>query len=790
MDIFGSNSSEKEINYSDYTFQTSPPPATTGSLRIYSKSDNNFYKQDSLGNESVIGGGGGNPFDQDLNTTDSPTFNNLTLNGTITGSDIAQATQLTALNAGGALFTTVQDLQNIFHSAGYTAGGGITNNGNGTIAIADGQGFLRNAGNELAPCYFIAWPFTASLALTDNALNYIGITWNSGSPIPVASITPFNDYNTFTLATVYRAGTTLHITGQANNKVADHASNMINRNKALMYIARESGANVSETGTRNFSISEGVFWIALNRFSVPAFNSATGGTFRYYYNSASYITITGQTQIDNNQYDNAGTLTALNNNQYGVHWVYLGADSDVYVIYGTQSYTLTDAQNASPPSVTPPHFEKHAILIAKITILKGESTFTSIRSAFTNSFTTGAQAVNIVNGTGTDNAIARFDTNGNTLQNSNVLITDTGHITGIQGTAAAPAYSFTSDPDTGIYQSGVGGLQIATDGVQRVLFNFEGIQNGVLGSASVASYTFIGDKNTGMYSSAADNIDFTTGGTRRVNISVTGIQLLQGSAGACAYSFIGDSNTGIYSPAAESMSFATNGVERLNINGGGIRCGTVNNNASSPAFTWINDSDTGMFSNISDTLQFSAGGLERVRINSTGLLPSADNTYALGGLSNRWTQLFAATSVIETSDATQKIVNGDSFGLDIITKLRPVKYKWIDTQDILDEEGNIIQVGKKHTRNHLGFLAQDIETLINNNQIEDSGVFVKGAIIEDEKGANIEVNIKNIKTDDKVKKFIYGLRYSELIAPLVKAVQELNDKIKILTEKINLLEAR
>ena len=61
--------------------QATPGIPPVGELRVYKKSDNRLYQLDSNGLENIfaIGAGGGNPFNQNLNTTDSPTFNSLNL---------------------------------------------------------------------------------------------------------------------------------------------------------------------------------------------------------------------------------------------------------------------------------------------------------------------------------------------------------------------------------------------------------------------------------------------------------------------------------------------------------------------------------------------------------------------------------------------------------------------------------------------------------------------------------------------------------------------------------------
>ena len=70
--------------------------------------------------------------------------------------------------------------------------------------------------------------------------------------------------------------------------------------------------------------------------------------------------------------------------------------------------------------------------------------------------------------------------------------------------------------------------------------------------------------------------------------------------------------------------------------------------------------------------------------------------------------------------------------------------------------------------------------MIKKGDFTDSGLFIKTGVSED----GNDINVKDITDETKIKQFNYGLRYSELIAPLVKAVQELNNRIKILESKI------
>lgn len=78
----------------------------------------------------------------------------------------------------------------------------------------------------------------------------------------------------------------------------------------------------------------------------------------------------------------------------------------------------------------------------------------------------------------TDNAITRYDaTTGQIVQGSSVQIDDTGHLLGVDGTGAAPSFSFINDPNTGIISSSADAVGIATGGTEHWVFNASGALN-------------------------------------------------------------------------------------------------------------------------------------------------------------------------------------------------------------------------------------------------------------------------------------------------------------------------
>ena len=143
---------------------------------------------------------------------------------------------------------------------------------------------------------------------------------------------------------------------------------------------------------------------------------------------------------------------------------------------------------------------------------------------------------------------------------------------------------------------------------------------------------------------------------------------------------------------------------------------------------------------------------ERLAIEYTGnVVPGDDGQKNFGSSSKRWNALFASTSAIQTSDKQdKKNIEENKLGLDFINALKTRSYKFIQNES---------------NRTHYGLVAQEIESIL-----PDFGISLDDyAPISKEK---IEVDGKE--------RYRYGLRYAELQAPLIKAIQELSTKVTAL----------
>jgi len=153
-------------------------------------------------------------------------------------------------------------------------------------------------------------------------------------------------------------------------------------------------------------------------------------------------------------------------------------------------------------------------------------------------------------------------------------------------------------------------------------------------------------------------------------------------------------------------------------------------------------------------MRWFSGGLHPCDENGA----TADNAVDLGNSSGRFDDVFATNGTIQTSDQQEKNTITDSdLGLDFVNRLTPKSY---------------IFNGK--TRTHYGLIAQDVETVLSDisKETTEFAGFIKEDISEGQDGSQ----------------YRYGLRYTEFVGILIKALQEADDKIDALTARVTALE--
>lgn len=278
-------------------------------------------------------------------------------------------------------------------SAGAFSGFEVTNNGDGTISVGSGIAYLRATNDQYAP--LIKYPIAAynNIPLVDNLNNYIVVSYNGGSPALVLNTTGTGiDTQTTSIAiAAARVGTTVHYVSLVGSN-SDPNAKLRNRYLLSEGIRRVSGLAISATG-RKIATTAGITFSGLIRLDVAGMNTNASDTYTLAYNNGSTWTrVAGQTDINNTQYNNAGTLTALNNNSFRTDYIYalVNSPSKLFVILGNTQYnTIGTARLAPTPSSLPVELEQLGVLVGRAIIEKDAVTM-EMASPFVQDFAAGA----------------------------------------------------------------------------------------------------------------------------------------------------------------------------------------------------------------------------------------------------------------------------------------------------------------------------------------------------------------------------------------------------------------
>lgn len=359
------------------------------------------------------------------------------------------------------------------------------------------------------------------------------------------------------------------------------------------------------------------------------------------------VTSAIQTQLDNRLLLSGGTLTGdlTFSSGKGIFWT----DS------GTNTVKLT-----APTTIT-------STYTLKWPVAQGASNQFLTNDGAGNLSWTNAAGTGTVN-SGTQYQLAYYPASTNIVGGTSSITTNANNqLLVIDGTTSIPAYSFTSNPDTGFYLTS-NSIRIAFDSITT--YRFEG--NGVAGSSTnlqvtnpdntdpashamstlaVAGasggdpYTRYNVSGVSNFSAGIDNsvsgdpyvisAASTLGTNNVLSITSAGIATVtgailgaDGTAALPSFSFSSDTDTGMYRAGANSIGFATGGSSRWTIDSNGsflsaLSGGTAvirapNGTAASPAFSFTGDTGTGIYRSAVNTLGFAAAGALHAQMDGNG----------------------------------------------------------------------------------------------------------------------------------------------------------------------------
>lgn len=280
------------------------------------------------------------------------------------------------------------------------------------------------------------------------------------------------------------------------------------------------------------------------------------------------------------------------------------------------------------------------------------------------------------------------------------------------------------------------------------------IQGNTINNCNIGLYT---DRNSGNTFSGSTGIQF------RNNV----MEYISGTSGKLVYlmPYVADvlitGNVFVGTTGANAGVYARENTTNLYIDGNSFR-------DAGSAIWCLQPTDTTVFPSNKNTIyvgdnndiqgittlyKFDTNvGLKGVTDHFGNFHPYIDGVSIMGWSQRRWSAIYSVSGVINTSDANLKTdIQPETLGLDFVNQLQPKTFKFTDNES---------------NRTHHGLIAQDVETLIDSLGIslDDFAVVTKTQELDDN-GNPIDGQ------------YIYGLRYTEFIGIMVKAIQELNAKI-------------
>jgi hypothetical protein len=204
-----------------------------------------------------------------------------------------------------------------------------------------------------------------------------------------------------------------------------------------------------------------------------------------------------------------------------------------------------------------------------------------------------------------------------------------------------------------------------------------------------------------------------------------------------------------------------------------------NNGANNVQIATTSAGDLGLTFNSTGRFVFKTGGVFHPSGNGTQDLGRTTEKWLavygtnLGASGTRFTKLWTVdidttNAAVVSSDARNKTdIVDEPLGLDFINSLRPVQYKLIDSGD-----------GRPGVRPHHGLLAQELKAVLDGLGI-DHAAFIDTPVTVEVMDDDGEPTGRFVPTGETK----MGIRYSELVSSLIKAVQELSARVAALEAK-------
>ena len=295
---------------------------------------------------------------------------------------------------GSPSSSTVQDWFNNIGSSGRLSGGAVTNHGDGSVDISEMQGVIFTTDTLSGPVKFFKKAASNLAGLTDLAVNYLYISYDSGNLTYHATTdrTTIHEWDMFVIGRAYRGGTTCEYSATGINVINEYRrahDRLILKYGGMDWV---SGAALSQPTALHVAITAGSWYSGNIAYTTAGVDTSGAGRLSTFWRSgaSAWTETSSLATLPVTQYNRLSdnTLQNLMNNHYGVYWMFTDPINDLYAVYGQVDYAkLADAQAAIVPSALPPEMNGWARLVGRIIFQKSAASFQEIDSVFAQNFT-------------------------------------------------------------------------------------------------------------------------------------------------------------------------------------------------------------------------------------------------------------------------------------------------------------------------------------------------------------------------------------------------------------------
>jgi hypothetical protein len=242
--------------------------------------------------------------------------------------------------------------------------GGVVSDGGGlTVDVSAGRGYsVTTAPDEDAQS--IVWTATSAVALTASATNFV--YYDASLDIITSTIGP-PAVEDILLATVVTNVTGIRYLHTTRNEADQQGTLLHDYLVETRKIAWTTGVATSQGSTaRKLDISTGSYYRALDLLTVAG---GTDVSWSYYYGTAAATEVSGISDLDITQYDNAGVLTNMSTGFYRADTVIVTSDNRVSIIYGNAEFsTQSAAEDAANKALMPAFLDPTGCFTALVVV--------------------------------------------------------------------------------------------------------------------------------------------------------------------------------------------------------------------------------------------------------------------------------------------------------------------------------------------------------------------------------------------------------------------------------------